>query len=70
MLSVTELSNQFIKLSDYHYIKVMHNDPVNDPSLSQLNRNDRWELWVNACCRGLLNLNNQRTLIEVQKFFS
>lgn len=64
MLLVTEFSAQLIKLSDYHYIKINHNDPINDPSLSQIPRNDRWQLWANAGCRALLKLNDQ-TLMNV-----
>ncbi len=59
MLKVTELTDRLVKLGDYYYVRVKHNDPINDPSLSQLQRGNRWQLRLNACLRGWLDLNDQ-----------
>ena len=49
MVSILAGTRRILKLSNYHYILVGHNDPINDPSLDQLNSNHRWADWLKAC---------------------
>ena len=49
MAAVLMNTDQILKLADYHYIMVEHNDPINYPSLSQRNSPHRWETWFKAC---------------------
>ena len=55
-----------ILLSDYHYILVEHNDPINDPSLIQLNSPHRWSDWLQACLKSLriIQHNSNRDLVR------
>ncbi|GLB46932.1 teichoic acid biosynthesis protein F [Philodulcilactobacillus myokoensis] len=58
MLQVGQFTSHWLVLNDYAYILVRHNDPVNDPSLDQVVRPDRWEQWINACIVGYQSIHD------------
>lgn len=68
MLLNLEYSNGLIKLSDFNYIKVLHNNPIFDPSISQIEEANRWHLWLKSCFHSILKLNDE-TLINRFTFY-
>ncbi|MCK8624041.1 CDP-glycerol glycerophosphotransferase family protein [Apilactobacillus sp. M161] len=48
MGKVLGLVDKFIQFDTFKYVKVKHNDPINDPSLSQLECDDRWDQMLNS----------------------
>lgn len=42
MISLGQKLDSFVQLSSPHYIKIRHNDPINDPSLSQSSDSQKW----------------------------
>ncbi|MHA8137739.1 CDP-glycerol:glycerophosphate glycerophosphotransferase [Lactobacillaceae bacterium Scapto_B20] len=58
MMAVLNSSKRLVRMEDYQYVTVYHNDPVNDPSNAQLVRGDRWQLMVDAWSDGYENLTS------------
>lgn len=69
MILILLQTDRILKLSDYHYVLVGHNDPINDPSLCQINSSHRWSEWLNACLTSIQILNHSNNY-QLKRAFS
>ncbi|KRM67827.1 glycosyl glycerophosphate transferase [Apilactobacillus ozensis DSM 23829 = JCM 17196] len=77
MGKVLNIINSFIEFDTFKYVKVKHNDPINDPSLSQIECDDRWNQMLNSFIKtaDLINANNLKDCIiihsikKINKYF-
>lgn len=67
MGKVLNIINSFIEFDTFKYVKVKHNDPINDPSLSQIECDDRWNQMLNSFIKtaDLINANNLKDCIII-----
>ncbi len=57
---IIEHTSQYIQLCDPQYLRLRHNDPINDPSLSQVKHRHRWSLKFQAEHNALTVIQNLR----------
>lgn len=64
MVLLGQATNKFIELSRPGYIKIRHNDPINDPSLQQSEEDEKWQWQVKSWLTTMHLLTDDKWKIE------
>ena len=77
MLTVLDHSDTAIQLTRRTYIKERHNDPINDPSLTQVSFAENWGSWLTTLTKELPKVNTKylqqaigdNSIARIHRFF-